>query len=240
MIAFLKILIIVGVVGAILSEVLPFFIKVAGQQQELGVLAISVSYFFNVFARFFVFLINPVAAFLIETNKADISELVPIFFSSFLLLLMLYFVIYIFRNQILKLLQCYIGASYKTNSYLKPFFGKHDISIVELDKSSNAEVDLKMVMLNFSISFFLISVTPIILTLAGLFEQYRLTIFTLSPAITFIGSFLNQSMFQRMLAHDLQSKKSVYRHMRSILLGRSLSSFLHFIILIIVYFSFMS
>lgn len=198
-----------GLTGAFFLELLPFYIKSGAFIVDLPVYGAAFQSFVSLLGRVFLLLITPIVGIGLELGIISETEIINGFLVGYFFIIFVFIIITIFRMFLINFLSSYIKLSLSRNSYFtfpRKIDQHHNKNIIF---SSNLSIKDKAFFIGNIISaMFSICMLPIIISLASTYSEFRLSIYSLAPLVTFFGTFCNQYYVERILSVYVQNHLS--------------------------------
>lgn len=223
-----------GLTGAFFLELLPFYIKSSAFMVGLPVYGAAFQAFVSLLGRVFLLLITPIVGIGLELSIIDDTDIIDGFFLGYLCIIFVFIMITNFRMSLINFLSSYIMLSLSRNSY---FIFPRKIKQLCNDRiifSQTLLIKNKVFFIGNVISaVFSICMLPIIISLASTYSDFRLSIYSMAPLVTFFGTFCNQYYVERILSICVQNQSNPLEIEYDFLAGRFVGYFLS--VLIFVY-----
>lgn len=202
-------LVTLGLIGAFFLELLPFYIKTGAFIVGLPVYGAAFQAFVSLLGRVFLLLITPIVGIGLELGIIEHTDIIRGFLVGYFFIIIVFITIPIFSVFLINFLSSYIKLSLSSNSYFT-FPRKIDQSDNELIIFSRTLPikDKKFFIGNIISAMFSICMLPIIISLASTYSEFRLSIYSLAPLVTFFGTFCNQYYVERILSVYVQNHVS--------------------------------
>ena len=199
----------IGLTGAFFLEVLPFYVKSGAFIVGLPVYGAAFQSFVSLLGRVFLLLITPIVGIGLELGVIEDTDIIRGFLVGYFFIIFVFITVTVFRRFLINFLSSFIKLSFLKNSYFA--FPRN------IDQSHNELIifsrdfsikDKKFFTGNIISAMFSICMLPIIISLASTYSEFRLSIYSLAPLVTFFGTFCNQYYVERILSVYVQNHLS--------------------------------